>query len=53
MNWMTDEMLFYGGLIIAGCSLGAAILYFCVSQIGMIRLKTQLDAEYGEKRNDR
>lgn len=30
MEWMTDELLFYGGLAAAGGSLLAMILFLCV-----------------------
>lgn len=49
MNWLTNELLFYGGMAVAIGSLIAAILYFCISQIGKVRLDAQLDAEYGKK----
>ncbi len=49
MNWFTDEILFYGGIVVIAGSLMAAVLYFFVSQIRKVRLNAQLDAEYGEK----
>jgi len=49
MDWLTDEILFYGGIAIAAISLIAAIFYFSLSQIRRIRLNARLDAEYGEK----
>lgn len=49
MDWLTNEILFYGGLAVAVCSLVLAVIYFSVSQIKKARLNTRLDAEYGEK----
>lgn len=49
MNWITDELLFYGGIATAAGSIVLAILYFSVSQIKKIRLDVKLNAEYGEK----
>lgn len=50
MNLLTDEALFYGGIIITGCSLLLAIIFLCVSKIKKIRLDAQLDAEYGKRK---
>ncbi len=50
MDWPTNEMMLYGGLGVAACSLVAAVVYFCVSRIKAVRLGAQLDAEYGKKR---
>ena len=49
MEWLTNEMMFYGGISMAVGSVVLAILYFCVSKINKIRLNVQLDAEYGKK----
>lgn len=49
MEWVTDEILFYGGMAAAGCILAAAIIYLCISQIGIVRLNARLDSEYGER----
>lgn len=50
MNWVTNEILFYGGMILTGCTLLSAIIYFCISKIKEARLNAKLDAEYGEKK---
>lgn len=50
VNLLTDEALFYGGIIITGCSLLLAIIFLCVSKIKKIRLDAQLDAEYGKRK---
>lgn len=49
MDWLTNEMLFYGGMAGAAGSFVAAIIYFSISQIRKVRLNAQLDAEYGKK----
>ena len=49
MDRMTSEFLFYGGIIIPGCALVAAILYFCISKVKSIKLKMILNTEYGEE----
>lgn len=50
MNWLSNEMLFYGGIVVVIVSLIVAILYFIVSRISKNHLKTKLDMEYGEKK---
>ncbi len=49
MDWLTNEILFYGGIAAAIASLAAALLYFCITQIKKVRLDARLDAEYGER----
>lgn len=49
MNWLTDEILFYGGVAASAASFVAAVFYFSISQIQKIRLNTKLDEEYGKK----
>lgn len=48
MGWITNEMLFYGGLVLTGSSVLLAIIFFCISKIKSIKLNAQLDKEYGE-----
>lgn len=48
MEWLTDTMMFYGGMAAAGIFFVAVLIFFCVSQIRMIRLRAQLEAEYGK-----
>ncbi len=50
MDWLTDEMLLYGGLTAAGGALLLSFLYFCFSQIAKTRLRARLDSEYGERK---
>ncbi len=49
MEWGTNEILFYGGLILAGGSLLLTVIYFCIYKMKSMRLRIQLDAEYGQK----
>ena len=46
---MTDEILFYSGIIAGGCVLLAALFYLGISRIKLAKLNAQLDAEYGKK----
>lgn len=47
MEWLTDEVLFYGGLVTAGVSLIMLILSVLIGRIRKLRLNMKLDAEYG------
>lgn len=49
MEWLTNEVLFYGGLVITGGSVLSAIIYFFISRIKSVNLNAQLDAEYGAR----
>ncbi len=49
MGWFSDEILFYGGLIMAGVVLGILVIYLCASHARLARLNARLDAEYGER----
>jgi len=49
MEWLTDEVLFYGGLAIAIGSLAMAALFTVVLKMHMTRLNALFDREYGEK----
>lgn len=48
-DWLTNEVLFYGGMGISACSLVLGIVYYVFSYIRKIRLKIQLDEEYGKQ----
>lgn len=50
MEWLTDEILYVSGLVIAGCSLVSGFLSLCILKIKKVRLDAQLTAEYGEKK---
>lgn len=49
MDFITDEVLFYGGAAAAALSLAAAFLYVCIAQVKRIRLNARLDEEYGKE----
>lgn len=49
MGWLTDEILFYGGLIMGGIVLIVLIIYLFVSRVRLAKLNARLDAEYGER----
>lgn len=49
MEWITNEMLFYGGILLAGISALLAIIFFCISKVKSAKLNAQLDKEYGER----
>lgn len=46
---LSNEVIFYGGILIAGCSFLAIILHLCISQVQKVRLHSKLVQEYGEK----
>ena len=47
MDWLSDEILFYGGLIMAGVVLVILVVCLCASHVRLARLNARLDAEYG------
>lgn len=49
MEWLTDEIMFYGGVAVAGGSALAAIIFFCIFKVKKIKLNAQLDREYGKR----
>ena len=49
MDWMTNEAIFYGGIIITSCSLLAALVFFFIYKARKMKLEARLDAEYGKK----
>ncbi|MXP74413.1 hypothetical protein GN277_02945 [Lachnospiraceae bacterium WCA-9-b2] len=49
MSWLTNEVLFYGGIVIAACSVIAGAIYFTVSHIKWIHMNVQMDEEYGKR----
>ncbi len=52
IDGLTNEILFYGGLAIAGGTLLVAFIYLSISHIKKIRLDAQLDAEYGKRNKE-
>lgn len=49
MDWLTNEVLFYGGIVIAAASALLLVGYAIVSHIRWIHLSVQLDEEYGKE----
>ncbi len=49
MNWLTNEVMLYGGIIVSACSLITGLVYLGVSHIRRLRLDIQLDEEYGKR----
>lgn len=47
-EWLTNEVLFYGGMSVSACSLILGIMYYVFLYIRKIRLDIQLDEEYGK-----
>lgn len=48
MKWVTDELLFYGGLATVIAALILLIIYMVISRITFLHLKKKLDTEYGD-----
>lgn len=48
MDWLTDELLFYGGLATVIAALILLIIYMIISHITLLHLKKKLDTEYGD-----
>lgn len=48
MEWLTAEIMFYGGIAIAASAVAMSILCFTVLHIRKIRLTVKLDEEYGK-----
>lgn len=48
MDWLTNEVLFYGGIAIAVGSVLLGLIHLVISKFKELRLKTQLISEYGE-----
>lgn len=46
---MTNEMLFYGGLFVAGAAVAAGIIFFIAMMFVHFNIQRKLDREYGEK----
>ena len=50
MDFLSNETIFYGGIVITAIYILSAVIYFSVSKIKSIKLNAKLDAEYGERR---
>ena len=47
---MLNEVLFYGGMIMAVIALILALIFFITYKVKSAKLNRQLDKEYGESR---
>lgn len=50
MEWLTDELLFYGGMAAAVSTAIISLLYFCVWKVRKAHLDARLDEEYGKRK---
>lgn len=48
MDWLTNEIVFYVGIIIAIISVIVSAIYFPIAKVRKVRLMAQLEKEYGE-----
>ena len=53
MEWLTDEILYYGGLILAAAAIIALLICLCISVAAKGKLKMKLRDEYGDIREIR
>lgn len=53
MEWLTNEVLLYGGIGTAICTAVTALIYSVVLRIQWIRMNAQMDEEYGKKESNR
>lgn len=51
MGFVTDEMIFWGGMALTGGSLLGLLIFLCISQVKKVRLEAVLDTEYGEQKS--
>lgn len=49
---LTNEMMFYGGMILAAVSAVGIVLYALIARMRKMRLDMQFDQEYGEIKKD-
>ena len=49
MDWLTNDMIFYGGIIISAIALLMALTSIFVFTIKKINLTARLDTEYGKQ----
>lgn len=48
MDWITNELIFYGGVCLAAVSVVALIIYFVSYKFRKMKVTNQLIKEYGE-----
>ena len=50
---ITNEMMFYGGIILASASALIMLIYLLTARIRKMKLDLQLDQEYGKTGKDK
>lgn len=45
---ITNEMMFYGGMILAGASVLGMVIYLLLARMWKLKLEIRLDQEYGK-----
>lgn len=45
---ITNEMMFYGGMIVAAASVLGMIIYLLLARVKKLKLEIRLDQEYGK-----
>lgn len=50
---ITNEMMFYGGIVLAAVSALTMIIYLLIARMRKLRLNAQLDQEYGTSEKDK
>ena len=50
---ITNEMMFYGGIILAAVSGTVLVIYLLTARMRRFRLDAQLDQEYGKTEKNR
>ena len=53
MGFITDEALYAGGMAVAAAAFILSIICFCIFQIKKVRLNSNMDEEYGKRKNDK
>lgn len=48
MSGVSNEMMFYGGIILTAVSAAGLIIYLLLYRLRKLRLDIQLDQEYGK-----
>lgn len=49
IGMISNEVLFYGGMTVAGTAAALLLIFIIAHIIGGIRLNAKFDSEYGEK----
>lgn len=49
MDWLTNDIIFYGGIIISAIALLFALIFIFVFTFKKMNLSARLDTEYGKQ----